>query len=74
MEHETRTSKRRLEEDGEETESRCGPHKNASKAKSPHAEENDLESSTDGEFDDVIRTLIDEGVVLLTVRTSKPKI
>ena len=46
----------------------------AREAKSPHAEENDLESSTDGEFDDVIRSPIDEGVVLLTVRTSKPKI
>ena len=40
----------------------------------PHAEENDFESSTDGEFDDVIRSLIDEGVVLHTVRTSKPKV
>ena len=40
----------------------------------PHAEENDFESSTDGEFDDVIRNLFDEGVVLSTVRTSKPKI
>ena len=46
MEHETRTSKRRLEEGSEETESRCGPHKKASEAKSLHAEENDLKSST----------------------------
>ena len=67
MEHETRTSKRRLEEGSEGTESRCGRHKKASEAKSPHAEENDLESSTEGEFDDVIRSLIDEGVVLPTV-------
>ena len=74
MEHETRTSKRRLEEGIEETESRCGPPKKQSEAKSPHAEENDLESSTDVEFDDIIRSLIDEGVVLPTVRTSKPKI
>ena len=55
VEHETRTSKRRLEEGSEETESRCGPHKKASEAKSPHAEENDVESSTDGEFDNIIR-------------------
>ena len=74
MEHETRTSKRRLEEGSEETESRCGPHKKQSEAKSPDAEENVLKSSTDGEFDDIIRSLIDEGVVLPTVRTSKRKI
>ena len=74
MEHETRASKRRLEEGSEETESRCGPHKMASEAKSPHAEENDLKSSTDGEFDDIIRSLIDEGAVLPTVWTLKPKI
>ena len=49
MTHETRTLKRRLEEGSEETESQCGPHKKVSKAKLPHAEENDLESSTDGE-------------------------
>ena len=29
--------------------------KKASEAKSPHAEENDLESSTDGEFDGIIK-------------------
>ena len=63
---ETRTSKRRLEEGSKETENRYRPHKKASEAKSPHAEENDSESSTDGEFDDVIKSLIDEGVVLPT--------
>ena len=62
-----------MEEGSEEAESRCGPHKKATEAKSPPAEESDLESSTDGEFDDIIRSLIDEGVVLPTVQTSKRK-
>ena len=40
----------------------------------PHAEENDLESSTDGKFDDIIRSQNNDGVALPTVRTSKRKI
>ena len=74
MEHETRTKKRRLEEGSEETESRCGQHKRRVRLNRLMLRKNDLESSTGGEFDDIIRSLIDEGVVLSTVRTSKRKI
>ena len=68
MLQETRSSR---EDWSEEIESLSGPHKRASEARSLLVMENELDSITGGEFDDVIRSRIGEGVVKLTAQTSK---